>query len=209
MRSALRGFTLPHLEGLSEKASAVLIGEAAFAEAGVVLSYCAMEREADPHIATDFALRQKKKVALPRCVPGTGLMEFYTLSPDEPLSAQTKEGMWHIREPRQNPLRLFEPETCMDGPVLAVVPGIAFGPGGERLGRGRGYYDRYLARLRSALSANGVALTVAGFCFPFQHGTPFCVQEHDEPVDAVVTACGFSWCRGGKQFMQSSSSTER
>jgi 5-formyltetrahydrofolate cyclo-ligase len=39
---------------------------------------------------------------------------------------------------------------------LALVPGIGFTPGGGRLGRGKGYYDRFLKSLSHPFLAIGI-----------------------------------------------------
>ncbi len=59
----------------------------------------------------------------------------------------------------------------------ALVPGLAFSKQGERLGRGRGYYDRFLPLIRNAYKR--------GVCFPFQivEGVP--CDAHDIKVDYV------------------------
>ncbi len=88
-------------------------------------------------------------------------------------------GPFGIREPKAAP---------GDGGVrggfdLVVVPGLAFDPGGRRLGQGYGYYDRFLAAL------GGTALTV-GLAFSWQLVPEVPVDAWDVPVDAVVTEDG-------------------
>lgn len=64
---------------------------------------------------------------------------------------------------------------------LIIVPGVAFDREGHRLGRGGGFYDRFLARaeLRRAF------LLGVGFAVQLVARVPR--QDHDRPVDAVVT----------------------
>ncbi len=63
---------------------------------------------------------------------------------------------------------------------IAVVPGVAFDVVGGRLGQGGGHYDRLLGFL-------DVDCDRVGFCFSCQV-VPFVpCEEHDEPVDLVVT----------------------
>lgn len=62
---------------------------------------------------------------------------------------------------------------------LFLCPGLAFDWQGGRLGRGRGFYDRTLARSRRDA-------TKAGICFPFQRVETTFVDPHDIPMDLVI-----------------------
>lgn len=83
-------------------------------------------------------------------------------------------------------------EPLADSPVLPahqldviVLPGVAFDGRGGRLGRGGGYYDRFLADSRVRALRIG-----ACFCEQFVPEVP--MEEHDGTVDRVVTADGVS-----------------
>lgn len=82
-----------------------------------------------------------------------------------------------------------EPERLPRGPVLVVVPGRAFDADGGRLGRGRGYYDRWLvtARPRGCL--------VAGVGYECQLVERLPRESHDAGLDVVVTEAGVRRCR--------------
>ena len=87
---------------------------------------------------------------------------------------------WHatIREPHRT-----QPDiTCADIGLI-LVPGLAFTRAGQRLGRGGGYYDRFLA----SLPATTVKL---GVCFDLQLVAELPVEPHDQRVDAIVTESG-------------------
>lgn len=84
-------------------------------------------------------------------------------------------GKWNLREP------------SMDGPKilphvldLILVPGVAFSEQGERLGRGGGFYDRFLAE--PELQAKKI-----GICFDLQIRANLPTEAHDCPVDGLVT----------------------
>lgn len=87
---------------------------------------------------------------------------------------------WHptIREPAAG-ARLVPPEEI----GLILVPGLAFTRSGLRLGRGGGFYDRYLARLPASAVRIGV-------CFDGQLRETLPEEAHDQRVNAVATESG-------------------
>jgi 5-formyltetrahydrofolate cyclo-ligase len=64
---------------------------------------------------------------------------------------------------------------------LMLIPGLAFTADGHRLGRGAGFYDRFLS------TASGYTVKV-GVCFAFQLLPEIPVECHDVKVDALVYA---------------------
>lgn len=63
-------------------------------------------------------------------------------------------------------------------PDVVIIPGLGFGLKGERLGRGKGYYDRFLA------SSESIKI---GVCFESQVLNNIPVEEHDIKMDYLVT----------------------
>ncbi len=63
-------------------------------------------------------------------------------------------------------------------PDLLLIPGLAFGVKGERLGRGGGFFDRYLAEF------TGVKV---GICFETQLCADLIMDEHDCLMDMIIT----------------------
>ena len=61
---------------------------------------------------------------------------------------------------------------------LAVIPGVAFDAEGNRMGRGKGYYDRFLPLVPQAYKL--------GVCFPFQKVDSIPTDEHDIRMDEVI-----------------------
>jgi 5-formyltetrahydrofolate cyclo-ligase len=66
---------------------------------------------------------------------------------------------------------------------LIVVPGLAFSPEGGRLGRGKGFYDRFLSR-------PGLSAWRAAVAFNEQLQPAIPVERHDVPMQMIVTADG-------------------
>lgn len=65
--------------------------------------------------------------------------------------------------------------------LVVIVPGVAFDKVGHRLGRGRGYYDRWFASCKSVVS-----MIKIGVCFPFQMMPEIPYETHDVMMDRVV-----------------------
>lgn len=116
-------------------------------------------------------LAQDYRVVLPRVgdrEDGTPEMEFFDYAPQAMAS-----GAYGIIEPQGG-------EPCRAEEIdLMVVPGVAFTREGVRLGRGKGYYDRYLAR-------EGFRAYTVGVCYACQLLQELPSEEHDRRVDIVV-----------------------
>jgi 5-formyltetrahydrofolate cyclo-ligase len=98
-------------------------------------------------------------------------------------------GAYGIREPRG-------PQHCAPEELsLVVVPAVAYDRQGYRLGRGGGYYDRFLLKL------SGRALTV-GVVLNRYLWDDVPREAHDQPVQLVVTeeeTYRLPWCGGGPE----------
>ncbi len=81
-----------------------------------------------------------------------------------------QEGSFHIQEPVGNPIR-------KDLPIdLAFIPGVSFDTHGNRLGRGKGFYDRLLKQ---------ISTHKIGVCFHFQITDRLPAESLDIPMDEV------------------------
>jgi len=83
--------------------------------------------------------------------------------------------------------KIFQPTAgqalCPSAKVTAIlVPGLAFAPGGERLGRGAGFYDRFLKNYPEALRI--------GIAFEEQITENLPSEAWDEKVDVILTDRG-------------------
>ena len=76
---------------------------------------------------------------------------------------------------------------------LVLVPGVAFDASGGRLGRGGGFYDRFLASWRGperGAGWGGAARAAVGVCFAWQVVDRVPTGGHDERLDGLVTDAG-------------------
>lgn len=141
-----------------------------YAKADTMFTYVSKPIEVDTIALIRAAQVNHKKVAVPRCIPGTYDMLFYYINSMDDLET----GSFGVMEP--------VPERCVPVPPnttgLCVVPGLSFDAQGYRLGYGKGYYDRFLAEFQGK---------TVGICYSG------CVQwnlphgYYDKPVDILIT----------------------
>ena len=108
-------------------------------------------------------------------------------SPDmtiaQSLAAQTEANAWGIREPLAT-LPLVAKKQ-MPARTAILVPGLAFAKDGRRLGRGKGFYDRYLSELRAANPAFAAQGKLCGYCLEAQITAAVPTQENDVLMQVV------------------------
>jgi 5-formyltetrahydrofolate cyclo-ligase len=158
-----------------------------------LVAFASMAREVQTDELLRSAWEQGKRVALPR-MNGDHLV-FHEIVDDPPRLVRR---VWGIREPEAAapPAALLD-RAQWPAPLI-LVPGLAFDTLGHRLGRGRGFYDRFLASLSAAdddtstskeSSAAAGAVTV-GFAFQCQIVARVPSDEWDMRVDYLLTEDG-------------------
>lgn len=115
-----------------------------------------------------------RRVYLPRVV-GSGSMEFINIDSEWVMSLE--KGAHGVIQPREGYGEVFDKNALSR--VAVLVPGIAFDPRGARLGRGGGYYDRFLEGLR-----HYGALKI-GVCWSMQIVPEVPVDPHDVHMDWI------------------------
>ncbi len=85
---------------------------------------------------------------------------------------------------------------ALDSIGAVLVPGLAFDRSGDRLGRGAGFYDRFLARIAAGSDRAGRARLI-GVSFACQIVDRVPRDDHDIAMDALVTEEGLIDCAPG------------
>ena len=166
IRALKRQFTQQQLDELSLPVISRL--RPLLAEAHTILAFYSLPDEVNTHQLLDDLVAEGKTVLLPKVLDDETMeLRHYTGRQD------LVEGTLHIQEPVGEP---FTDYTRID---IALIPGMAFDAQGHRLGRGKGYYDRFFT-LHSSL------FTTIGVCFDFQKVDEVPVDAYDMPVDEVV-----------------------
>ncbi len=149
----------------AERVFNALTSMAAFTMARKVLMYHSLPDELGTHAFLE-RWENEKDFYLPR-VNGLDL-EILPYS-----RTRTHLGAFHIEEPDG------EDTADIDDMDLIVVPAVAYDRSGNRVGRGKGYYDRLLGRTK--------ALKV-GVCYDFQlfGENEIEAEDHDVSVDFII-----------------------
>lgn len=137
-----------------------------FQQANIILLYWSMDDEVQTH---DFVNKwYDKKVLLLPCVSGDDLILRQYTGPDCLVAGE----QFGIGEPTG-------PEfTALDSIQMIIVPGVAFDRHNNRMGRGRGFYDRLLKTTPNAYKV--------GVAFDFQMVEEVPTEAFDVPMNAVI-----------------------
>src|SRR5690554_1452110 len=139
------------------------------AAARIVGAYASITGEVATGDLLSGLLSEGKRLVLP-VIKKTATMEFREVKKLKGMVT----GVYGILEPREGDLYSSQ---CID---LFFVPGVAFDRRGGRLGRGKGYYDRYLKALRPGVLKVGLA-------FSEQLATEVPRNKEDVNMDLLVT----------------------
>ena len=144
-----------------------ILRDARWQRARGVFLYVSVGAEPDTRALIDAALREGKRVYVPRCLPER-MMEAVRIQ----SLAELRPGAFGIPEPPA------DAEAALPG-VLdhAIVPCVTATESGARLGHGAGYYDRFLRRH---------ACPAVCLCYRALLADTLPTEAHDVAMDAVV-----------------------
>lgn len=172
VRDRIRGMDAGAREAASRRACERLASDRRFTGASSVMLYMPMRSELDVTPLAMAALSQGKRVSVPRSDPDAGTLT--AIGVDSFGSDSMPSDAMGVRTPAHGP------EVKSESLDLVVVPGMAFDRAGHRLGRGAGYYDRFLSTLSPRTAT-------AGICFDEQLVDAVPHGDHDRTVDCVIT----------------------
>ncbi len=144
-----------------------------FKKAETILFYASFDGEVETFNMMREAQRLGKTIGLPKTIKEQRkIVPIAVTSLEEDL----ERGPYGIKQPKTGQVQAIE-EGSLD---MVLVPGVAFDKQNNRLGRGGGYYDRFLESLSPSVSTVGLA-------FDFQMIDSLSFQEkHDVPVSCVL-----------------------
>ena len=138
-----------------------------------IMLYIATQDEVQTQKIIESAQRDKKRIFIPLIIRrDNALLPSLVID----FKKELIPGILGIYQPRKEFYRIYPP-TVLD---LIIVPGVAFTIQGHRLGRGGGYYDRFLSQLESK------TLSIA-LSFEMQILNKIPIDIQDIPVDYIIT----------------------
>ena len=189
IRKRKRQYSQALLGELSLSAISALRNHPKVREAKTILLYDSLPDEVNTHEWMDELVAEGKQVLLPVVVDDENMiLRAYTGRHD------LAEGSFHIMEP----IGKVFPEERYPEIEVAIIPGMSFDDQGHRLGRGKGYYDRFLEKIQSQIEElskesnkesykkSNKELYKIGVCFGFQKEKSIPSESHDIVMDEVI-----------------------
>ena len=168
IRARKRAMTEEEIVSRSEALAQQFYASEAYKNAKTIYGYMPYNQEVRTIPMMEQALKDGKRVAIPKCYGDT--MKFIFI---DDLS-KVEKGYANIPEP------IADEPVADDTTALVLMPGLAFDPQGHRCGYGGGFYDKFLA-------AEPDHPTLA-LCYEFQMLPHLETEAHDIPVDYVLWA---------------------
>lgn len=170
VRSELQQFSPVERTVASARVCARLEQQEVWKQARSILFYAPLPDEPDVWPLVAVGLSMGKTIALPRFVPKQNL---YVACLIRNPAADLHWGQFGVREPNDQC-----PQVPLNRLDFILVPGVGFDLNGRRLGRGKGFYDRWLADHHG---------TMCGVAFDQQIVGKVPVEPHDIRLSCILT----------------------
>lgn len=167
IRNIKRQFNDEQLRDMSTPITKRLLSHPAVAGAKTIMMYYSLPDEVYSHDIINTLVQKGKRVLLPAVINDDNMeLRCYESKKD------MIEGFFNIMEPVGKTFTNYEDID------VAIVPGMSFDLRGNRLGRGKGYYDRFLSKCPYIYKI--------GICFDFQKLPGIPTDENDVKMDYVI-----------------------
>jgi len=162
-----------YIKNISEQVCINLAETVEYIDSQNIMLYVATRSEVQTEEMIKISVKVGKNIFVPII-----LTECINLAPSTiyDFDNELEKGKKGILEPKKEYYRLFPPEDI----DLIIVPGVAFDLNGNRIGRGFGYYDNFLRKVR--FSAKIIALA-----FEIQIVKKIPNDKNDIPVHKIIT----------------------
>jgi len=145
-----------------------IINAKEYQNAKVIAMYKNLKSEVSTDALIDYSLNVGKIIALPRVTNDS--LSFYKITNDSKLIKSN----FGVQEPISNDNDYIYPDNI----DLIIIPGVCFDKNKNRLGFGKGYYDKYLENTK---------IKRIGICFTEQLVDEIPITENDIKMDLIIT----------------------
>lgn len=142
-----------------------------FRDAQTILFYVSYGNEVYTHDMIKESIEMGKTIVVPKSVTKDYSLILSRLTNWNDLEV----GAYNILEPKKESIKGVDIGSI----DLIIVPGVVFDESGNRVGHGKGYYDRLLSDSRNIPSM--------GLAFEFQIVENIKSEQHDEKIDIIIT----------------------
>jgi 5-formyltetrahydrofolate cyclo-ligase len=176
-KNALRFLTLENRKRESEAITQTILDMYEYKTATSVFVFLSLPEEFDTAAIIANALKDGKKVYVPYCIPNTKEIRVTQITD---VNTDIIQGHYNIPEPRPE----LRDAALNESPIkidCLIVPGLAFDHECTRLGRGAGYFDRFLPAYKNKSPILCPALSAQLYHYTIPK------EAHDVIPDAVIT----------------------
>lgn len=149
-----------------------------YQDSATIMMYLNYWDEVDTGGIAEDTLQAGKRLVIPLCKG-----DIIIPSEIKHLEEDVQIGMFGIREPRPTNSKTVQPKDI----DIILVPGVAFDTQGNRIGFGKGFYDRFLPQLRDDVS-------IIGLAYSCQVVDKIDAEDHDFKMSLLVTENGVVYC---------------
>lgn len=142
-----------------------------FRDAQTILFYVSYGNEVYTHDMIKESIEMGKTIVVPKSITKDYSLILSRLTNWNDLEV----GAYNILEPKKESIKRVDIGSI----DLTIVPGVVFDESGNRIGHGKGYYDRLLSDSRNIPSM--------GLAFEFQIVENIKSEQHDEKIDIIIT----------------------
>ena len=156
-----------------------------YKKAKTILFYMPLKTEPNIFKVIEDSFYQKKECYIPK-ITDEITMNFFLLEKEKSILEQVESGFYGILEPKENlPLLQIEDLQKKDD-ILIFVPAMAFDKDKNRIGKGKGFYDRFLSKIFENSKVN---ITLAGISFDCFIFDKIPTEKNDMKVNFIISDC--------------------
>ncbi|CAL4058850.1 unnamed protein product, partial [Meganyctiphanes norvegica] len=182
IKSKLNSLTKEEKTQQSKIVTSALLSHPVYKKSQRLSIFLSMPDEIQTDSVLKHALENGKKVFIPRYDSSSTYMDMVRLHSWEQYDALPTT-RWNIKQPPLD--KECEQALNTGGLDLVLIPGLAFTRAGDRMGRGKGYYDTFLEKCKevSLQPPTTIALAFKESILP-----EIPIDEKDVPIDIVLAA---------------------